>query len=379
VTLPWRIYEHDTAWVPPLIQERLEFIDPRKHPFYCHGAAVQFLARQHGRVVGRIQASDDPRYNDRHRANTGHFGLFESRNEPAVASALLDAAASWVAARGRSNLLGPVDYSMNYGCGLLIDGFDTPPRVMMNHNPPYYEALLTRCELRPAKDLYCWWFDDRLDLGEKWRARAGRLHRRRDITVRTLNLDDLEAELRRVQQVYNNSWQKSWGFVDLTGDEIRYLALRLKQIAEPELLLLAIADDEPVAICLSLPDVNEALRVCNGRLTRWGLPVGLVKFLLARRRVRTCRLFALGIVQTFRRRGILELMILKTLENAKNRLGYSTAELGWTLEDNRAINGAIEAVGGVRYKTYRIYQKNLADERRRNGRGIRSACGEASA
>lgn len=359
VRLPWAIYRDDAQWVPPLVAERKDFINPRVHPFYRHGAAAQFLAHRDGQIVGRIQASDDPHYNAEHGSNLGCFGLFESIDDEEVAQALFEAAADWLRARGRTQIMGPVDYSTNYACGLLVDGFGTPPRIMMNHNPAYYAALLEACGLSKAKDLYSWWFDDRHDVLEAWRTKAERLGARGGFVVRPFRMSDFDAEIERCKQVYNAAWERNWGFVKMSDAEFAYLAKHLRQLALPELLLLAEVDGRPVGFSMTLPDLNEAIRPLNGRLCRWGLPIGLVRLLYNLRRVRTCRLLTLGVVEGFRRRGITELLILRTLDYGKNVARYAGAELGWTLEDNELINRTILAVGGQRYKTYRIYQREL--------------------
>ncbi len=185
ISLPWRIYADDPAWVPPLRREVHAFLDRDKHPFYRHGAAQAFLARRGEEVVGRILASDDPHYNERHETNVGMFGLFESVDDTEVAHALLDAAAGWLRGRGRTGMLGPIEYSTNYTCGLLVDGFDTPPRLLMNHNPPYYEPLLEGYGLQSVKELYAWWIDQQPDL-RPWLARADRIARR-GITLRSIS------------------------------------------------------------------------------------------------------------------------------------------------------------------------------------------------
>lgn len=359
IRLPWAIYAGDAHWVPPLIMERREFIDPQRHPFYLHGAAAPLLAFRGDKVVGRVLVSDDPNYNREHQSKVGCFGMFETIDDEQVARALLDAAADWLRARGRDCLRGPIDYSLNYTCGLLVDGFDSPPRLMMGHNPPYYEKLLLAWGLQKAKDLYAWWYDDASDMLKVWGHRAEHLAARGRVQIRAMNFADLDAEIERCKTVYNAAWQRNWGFVKMTDAEFRHLAGQLKMIAIPELLLLAEVDGEPVGFSLTLPDLNEAIRPLNGRIFRWGLPVGLVQLYFSRRRVRTARMMALGILEPFRRRGVAEMLILRTLEYAKQQAGFTAAELGWTLEDNDLINHTIEAVGGRRYKTYRIYERAI--------------------
>ncbi len=362
IELPWRIYAQDRQWVPPLIADVKAMIDSQRHPFYAHGAATQFIAVRSETTVGRILVSDDPNYNQQHGTNLGCFGMFESVDAPEVAARLLDAAARWLQDRGRTSIMGPIDYSTNYPCGLLVDGFDTPPRIMMNHNPPYYSGLLEAWGLRKTKDLYCWWFVDPNDMLARWSRLAERLAHRGKVTVRCLRKKDFDEEVARCESVYNGSRRNNWGFVRLTDAEFRYLAKRIAQVAIPEQVLLAECEGRPVGFCITLPDLNEAIRPLNGRLTTFGLPIGLARLMYRARHVKTARMMVLDVLESHRRRGIAELLILRTLEYGKNVIGYTGAELGWTLEDNRLINRTIEAVGGRRYKTYRIYSKDLVGE-----------------
>jgi ribosomal protein S18 acetylase RimI-like enzyme len=359
VDFPWQIYERDANWCPPLKIEAHASINPKKHPFYKHGAAAQFLARTAGKVVGRISVSDDPNYNAEHGTNLGCFGMYETVDDPQVAASLLNTAAAWLRARGRASMIGPIDYSTNYPSGLLVEGFDTPQRVMMNHNPEYYAGLLESWGLRKAKDLYAWWFDGENPSLDDWVRRAERVAKRGGVTIRPINFKDFDAEVARCREVYNQAWEKMWGFVQATRDEFEHLAHQLKQMAVPELLLLAEIGNHPVGFCVTLPDINEALRPVNGRLTSWGLPVGLVKLLRGMKRIQTARMAVLGVLPEFRKRGIAELMILRAFQHGKHKLGYTGAELGWTLEDNDMINRTIEAVGGRRYKRFRIYEREI--------------------
>ncbi len=359
IKLPWAIYADDPQWVPPLIVEVREFLDRRRHPFYRHGEAATFLAVRNGIPVGRILVSDDPIFNAQHGTNVGCFGLFESVDDPRVTAAMLDAAADWLRARGRTAIWGPIDYSTNYPCGLLIEGFDTPPTVMMNHHPPYYAALLEAWGLRKIKDLYSWWFVDPYDMVSKWRRRAERVAARSGVTVRPFNRNDFDAEVARCQSIYNSARTANWGFVKLTEAEFCYFARRIARIAVTELVLLAEVDGKPVGFSITLPDLNEAIRPLNGRLTCWGLPIGVVRLKQRLPRVGTARMLVLDLVEEYRRRGISELLILRTLDYGKNIIGYRGAELGWTLEDNYLINRTVEAVGSKRYKTYRIFEKPL--------------------
>ncbi|NQU24653.1 MAG: hypothetical protein HQ567_25505 [Candidatus Nealsonbacteria bacterium] len=359
VKLPWKIYANDPQWVPPLIKEVKEFLDPRKHPFYLHGEAAKFLVTRGGVVQGRILVSDDPRYNEEQGTNVGCFGMFECVDDREAAGALLDTAAGWLRGRGRDAVMGPIDYSTNYPAGLLVDGFDTPPRFMMNHHRPYYAALLESWGLTKTMDLYAWWFTDRLDMVGKWRDRLQRIAKRSRITVRPFRKDDFDAEVERCRAIYNQALQGVWGFVALTDAEFRYFGKQLFRIGDPNLVLFAEVDDEPVGIALTLPDVNEMIAPLDGRLTRFGLPVGLLRFMRRQRHVKTARMVLLDVVKGYRRRGIAELLILETLDYGKNTVGFTGAELGWTLETNDMVNRTVERVGARRYKTYRVYEKSL--------------------
>ncbi len=357
--VPWPIYAEDPQWVPQLLLDQKEFLNPKVHPFYLHGAAEKFIAYRDGVPQGRILVSDDPRYNAEHQSNTGCFGMFESADDPEMAQGLIDAAAKWLRDRGRTAILGPIDYSTNYSCGLLIEGFDTPPRIMDNHNPPYYAGLLESCGLAKAKDLFSWWFLDPKNMGDMWRERAERIMRRGKITIRSFNESDFDAEVQRCNTVYNGAMERNWAFVSLTEAEFRYMAKRLKELAEPRMVLLAEVDGYPVGFSITLPDMNEAVRPLDGRLFPYGLPINVVRFLWRKRRIKTARMIVLDVLEKYRRRGIAEMLILKTLDFGKNVAHYTGAELGWTLEDNHLVNQTIEAVGAKKYKIYRIYEKQI--------------------
>ena len=359
IKFPWRIYRNDPAWVPPLIIERKEFLDRHKHPFYKHGDATLFLARRDDQIVGRIMASDDPRYNELHQTNVGCFGLFESIDDRDVAAALFEAAAKWLRARGRDEMMGPIDYSTNYVCALLVDGFQYPPTILTAHNPPYYAALIENYGFVKARDWYAWWFSEFPAAAERLRkiamARAGKL----GVKIRKANLKKIEQESQRIRTIYNQAWEKNWGFVPFTEAEMDHMAKEMKPLIVPEAMLIAEIGHDPVGFVIGVPDINVALRHINGRLTCFGLPIGLLKLLYYRfLKIRTGRLIALGVVEKFRRAGIAEMLVLGLMDAAFKR-GF-TGELSMTLEDNVMVNRFIEAMGASKYKIYRIYSKLVA-------------------
>lgn len=360
ITFPWRIYRRDPAWVPPLIIERKEFLNREKHPFYKHGDAELFLARREGEIVGRMMASDDRNYNALHGTNLGCFGLFESIDDREVASSLFEAAANWLRAKGRAEIIGPIDYSTNYVCALLIDGFEHPPMLLTSHNPPYYAELIERCGFSKAKDWYAWWFSKPVEAATRLRRIARRALRDQTFTIREVNMKKLDEESSRLRAIYNQAWEKNWGFVPFTEAEFHHLVKELKPLAVPEFTLIAEAGGEPAGFILGVPDINVALKhVKNGRLTTFGLPIGLAKLLYYKSRTKTARLIALGVVPKYRRHGIAEILVLRMIEEAMIARGF-TGELSLTLEDNHAINRFLEAIGAERYKTYRIYSRSIA-------------------
>lgn len=357
IRFPWRIYKNDPAWVPPLILERKEFLNRKRHPFYQHGDAQLFLARQNGEVVGRIMASDDPNYNSLHELNVGCFGLFECIDDRAVAAALLQAAIGWVRKKGRTEIMGPIDYSTNYVCALLIDGFQHPPTILTSHNPPYYAGLIEGCGFTKAKDWYAWWFSEFPEPAERLRKIAAARARKQGVSIRPINLKDVAGEGQRIRAIYNQAWKKNWGFVPFTEAEILHMAKEMKPLINPQTTLIAEIAGEPVGFVLSVPDINVAFRHINGRLTWFGLPIGLLKLLYYRTKIRTGRLVALGVVEKYRRAGIAEMLVLQVMEESFKR-GF-TGELSMTLEDNVMVNRFIEAMGAARYKTFRIYRRSL--------------------
>jgi len=360
IKFPWQIYADDPAWVPPLIIERKGFLDRKGHPFYRHGDAALFLARKNGEIVGRIMASDDPNYNSLHETNVGCFGLFECIDDHDVAAALFDAAASWLRNKGRTEMMGPIDYSTNYVCALLIDGFQFPPTILTAHNPPYYAQLIERCGFTKAKDWYAWWFAEPAKAVAHLRRLATRFHGRWPATIRPANLRNLRDESRRLREIYNQAWEKNWGFVPFTEAEIEFMTHELKPLLLPGFAWVAEIGDEPVGFALGLPDINVVLRDLNGRLTRFGFPIGLIKLLFCKKRIRKGRLIALGVVEKYRRSGIAEMLVLRVIEETMVKRGI-TGELSMTLEDNFMINRFLEAIGAHRYKTYRIFKRTLTE------------------
>jgi GNAT superfamily N-acetyltransferase len=357
IRFPWRIYENDPAWVPPLIIERKAFFDRKSHPFYEHGDAALFLARQDDEVVGRIMASDDPNYNAAHKSNVGCFGQFDCIDNRDVAAALFDAARAWLRHKGRREIMGPIDYSTNYVCGLLVDGFQYPPTLLTAHNPPYYARLIETCGFAKAMDFYAWWFNDATKAAARLRKLATKLQGQTRFTIRPGNLRDLPAESVRLRRIYNEAWRDNWGYVPFTEAEFAHMTKEMKPLLLSELTAIAEVDGEEVGFIIALPDINVALQKINGQLTTFGIPVGLIRLLYEKRRLKKARVIAMGVCPEFRQHGVAEMLVLRAIEEGMFKLGF-TPELSMTLESNVMINRFLEAIGAVRYKTYRVYSSS---------------------
>lgn len=352
--LPWRIYRGDPNWVPPLLRQERARFDPGKNPFFEHADVALFLARRDGEPVGRIASIINHAHNDFWKDRTGFFGFFEGPDEE-VAGRLFEEAGRWLRERGMEVMRGPAEFSSNETWGMLIEGFGRPPMVMMPYNPPYYPRLLESLGFRKAKDLYAFYIRADTPIPERVAKIARSAQERTGIRVRPLRMKEFWEEVERVKVVYNSAWSRNWGFVPMTDEEFEHIAKEFKKIVEPELVLIAETEEgEPVGYSMAIPDVNQVLRRINGRLD----PISLVKVLWYSRRINEARLMTLGVREEFRRRGIETVFYVRTLEAAR-KLGYVGGELSWTLEDNHLINRAIETMGGRRYKTYRIFEKEI--------------------
>jgi len=354
------LYRGDPNFVPPIIAERRDFLDRGVNPFLKHAELELFLARRNGETVGRIAAINDPNYNAFHNAEVGFFGMFECIDDRAIAGALFDAAAAWVKARGMKEMLGPVNLSTNHECGLLVEGFEYMPAMMMPYNPRHYPALFEANGLTKAKDLWAWELSTAVAPPEKVVRVAERLRDQEGVRVRPLDPKDLGNEIRRIKSIYNAMLERNWGFVPMSDEEFDSVAHRLRPLvhARSELCYIAEVKGEPVAFSLTFPDSNVGLKKAGGYLTKFGLPIGLAKLAWATKEIDRLRVLMLGIKPGYRRRGIDALLYTETMRAARE-LGYSGGELGWTLEENDLINRAIQSMGARRYKTYRIYGRKV--------------------
>jgi GNAT superfamily N-acetyltransferase len=353
-------YRGDPNFVPPILVERRDFLDPRKNPFLRHARVELFLARRHRNLVGRVAAIDNPHYNQFHNTQVGFFGMFETVDDPAVAGALLDAAQGWVKGQGHKAMLGPMNLSTNHECGLLVEGFEYPPSMMMPYNPAYYAGLLEANGFRKAKDLWAWELSTAVAPPEKVVRAAERVRAQEGVTLRPLSLEHFSRDLRTIKSIYNAMLERNWGYVPMSEEEFDFLAQRFRPLTllRSELCFIAEVKGEPVAFSITLPDANVGLKAAGGRLTSFGVPIGLARLAWKTRANDRLRVLMLGIKPGFQKRGVDAALYIETLRVAR-KLGYSGGELGWTLEDHDLMNRSIESMGARRYKTYRIYDRKM--------------------
>jgi len=353
--LPEALYLGDPHWVPPLMVAEKERLSAKKNPFLARVDHQKFLAWREGKPVGRVMAIDDPRHNEIHGDNLAFFGFFEAAAGD-VAAALLVAAEEWARNRGRDALRGPANPSLNDTCGLLVDGFDDDPMMMMPYNPKVYVEWIEGAGYAKAKDLYAWTMDLTQGVNERSLRILERLEKRLDPApvVRQLSKANFKAEILTIRDIFIKCWCDNWGFVPPTEEEFWHSAKDMKLILDWNLALMMEIEGEPVAFSLSLSDFHQVYKRIGGRL----LPFGFVKLLRRRRYINRGRMVLLGVLPEHRNKG-LELRLIADAMAASQTIGWETGESSWTLEDNEGVAKAIRIVGGWHYKTYRIYERSL--------------------
>lgn len=362
IDLPWAIYKNDPHWVPPLKIAVRDQLDVDRHPFFKHAVMRPLLAYRGGKCVGRVIGVVDEKHNQYHQEKTAFFGFFEATDDQSVANALLDAVLKWAKEKGMNRLRGPMNPSTNYECGLLVEGFDDTPAVMMTYNPFYYEKLLTTWGLEKSMDLFAYDFTQQTKFSERVLAQAERLKQNGSVTFRSANMSKFDDEVERILDIYNDAWEKNWGFVPMDRDEFRHLAKDMKMIVDPELLLMAEVRGEPAGFALTLPDVNQVFKkVTDGKL----FPTGLFKLLWnlkgpgRKKTINRCRIITLGIKKAYQPMGLGPLFYAEYFKRGV-RLGYSRGEASWILENNRLMNRSLELMAGKRNKVYRIFDKAIS-------------------
>lgn len=354
IRLPWALYRNDPNWVPPLLRDMRRMLDPEVHPFHAHSDVRLFLGWRDGRLAGRVAAIHNRNHQAFHEEPIGFFGFYETPDDREVSSALLEAAGGWLRERGLEAMRGPASFSTNETAGLLVEGFDGPPRVMMPYNPPFYEALLEASGFRPVKTLLAYYIDNQTPPEYLVRA-AGIVRKRTGVTTRPLEMPRFDEELATIRHIYNAAWERNWGFVPMTDAEFEFLAEELKPIVDPNLARIAeTSEGRPVGFALALPDFNQVLQKLNGRL----FPFGILKALWYRRKIHRMRVITLGLLEEYRGKGVDVLLYLDMIEKGAAR-GIEFAELSWVLEDNEAMRKPLDRLGGQVYRRYRLYDVSL--------------------
>lgn len=356
IKLPQQLYANDPAYVAPLVLERQEALSPKKNPYFEHAEAQFWLARRDGRDVGRISAQIDRLVTD---PEVGHFGMIAAEDDGEVYAALFDTAESWLRARGKRHIMGPFNLSINEETGLLVDGFDTPPVMLMGHDPRYSAVRIEALGYGKAKDLIAYMYDIDHELP---RAARRKIDSRtaQSLTVRQLDKSRYIEEFDTVTAIFNDAWSQNWGFIAFTPAEIAHMAKSMKMLIDPTCVAIVEMNGEAVGFGIALPNLNELIADFNGRL----LPFNWLKLLWRLRRgARTARVPLMGIRRSFSGSmagGLAPFLVIDALRKGLQAKGVRHVELSWILEDNKPMRHVIEALGGLPYKTYRVYDKRLA-------------------
>ncbi len=353
VQLAWDLYDGDPNWVPPLRSNQMELLNYKPHPFYDNAEIQTFLAyAEDGAVCGRIAAIIDHGHNKTHEEKRGMFGFFECVNDQSVADELLDAVRDWLAAREVLLMRGPLNPAMNHECGLLVDGFDSPPVFMMTYNKPYYADLIEGYGFKKTQDLFAYLghVDMLNSLDPKLLFVAEEAAKRFNVTVRRIEKKTFARDVESFIEIYNRALPGTWGFVPLSKSEIKHMATGLKHLIEPGLTTLAEIDGKPVACVFGLLDYNTIIKKIDGRL----FPTGFLNLMFGRKKIKRIRLVSTNVVPEYQRWG-LGLVLMTRLVKDVLAWGVEEAEFSWVLETNLLSRQTLERAGTKLYKTYRIY------------------------
>jgi hypothetical protein len=358
IKLPWKIYKENKYWVPPLLFDVKNNLDPNKNPFFKHAEVGFFLAFNDDKPVGRIAAIKNELHNQFHKENIGFFGFFECINDQEVANKLFDTAIDWCKQRKLTKIVGPMNPSTNDECGLLIDAYDQSPVFLMPYNHSYYRDLIEKFGFVKEKDLLAYFISPDVIKNEKMMAKlermANMIKAKQGITIRKLNLKDFNNEVRKIEEIYNDAWEYNWGFVPMTTEEFDYMAKNLKAIVDTDFVVFAEVNGIPAGFSLTLPDFNFVLKKLNGRI----FPFGILKLLYYKNKIDVYRVITMGVKKEFQKRGIDSVFYLEAI-TCGNKKKLKGAEISWVLEDNLVMRQTAEKLGSQVYKTYRAYSYNL--------------------
>lgn len=356
VNFDFQIYENDPYWVPALRMEINDRLNPKKHPFYKTANIQCYMAFRNDKPVGRIAAIDNQKYNEFHRSQIGFFGFFECVDDQDVANALLDKASEWHRGLNSIYLHGPVNPSTNYESGLLIDGFEDSPKIMMSYNPKYYVTLLENYGLHLSMKMYAYKLEENEVLKNEKLIRVKDIALQRSkCTVRIIDKSNLSKEIEHVKKIYNKAWENNWGFVPMTDSELNLMASELKMILDPGLApMIENEKGEVIAFALGLKDINQITKSFKGNL----FPFNFIKLLINKSKIDCLRVLLLGILPEYRGKGLDAVLYHEMIKNGFE-LGIKHGEASWILESNPAMMRGIEVVNGLQYKTYGIFEKQL--------------------
>ncbi|MGM0743923.1 GNAT family N-acetyltransferase [Rhodohalobacter sp.] len=355
INFPYSHYEDDEYWVPPLLMEQKKLLNPQKNPFYKNAEIALFNAEHEGKPAGRLAAIIDHRYNDYHNAKTGFFGFFECIDRQSTADLLFRVAEDWLRDRGMADVLGPANPSMMDEIGILVEGFDKYPSIMMPYHKSYYDELLKGSGYEKEMDLLTYLVtQDSVDRDRANRAMEIVKKRLPSISIRKIKLKKIKEEVKIIREIFNSAWKNNWGFIPLSSEEFDALAKDLKTIVDPDFAHIAEIDGKPVAFSVALPDYNQIFRDMNGKL----LPFGWLKILIKKNKIDKVRTALMGVIPEYQGRGIDVLLHREAIENGLVEGVYSS-EVGWILENNVQMVRVAEKIGGTLDKRYRMYKKTL--------------------
>ncbi|WP_297324488.1 N-acetyltransferase [Nitrosomonas sp.] len=357
IDVPWHVYADDPLWVPPLRLER-RFHFSRFNPFFKHGEWQAWVAFQNGQAVGRISAQIDSLHQERYGTDSGHFGLFECIDDAEVCAALMLNAEAWLASRQIRRVSGPFNLSINQECGILVDGFDTPPVIMMPHSPRWYGRLLEEQGYQPVKDLLAYKVRVDFEIPRVMQILINRFSPK--IKLRTLNRNQFDAEMEMLRDIFNDAWSENWGFIPFTREEFAELGSSLRLLLPDEFIQVAEVDGKPSAFMVGLPNLNEVLTELNGSL----FPFGWLKLVnrIRNHQIRTGRIPLMGVRKQFHNTPLglaLACLVIDAPRQAGIARGIQEVEMSWILEDNVAMRSILDSIGSEQYKRYRIYGKTL--------------------
>ncbi len=355
-----RIYEDDPSYIRPIDRELKERLDPKKNPFFEHAEGTIFTAYKEGKCVGRVTAQIDREHLDRHKDDAGFFGFLDTIDDPLVVRELLARAESWLRERGMKKARGPFSLSINEEAGCLVEGFDHTPVMLNPHHRAYQGGLIEQAGYTKEKDLLGWRYEVG-DLNPRVRKARDDIKAMPEVVSRPLSRKDLERDVKVTLEIFNDAWNENWGFVPMTRNEAAKMTADLKMFLMPDITRIVTIDGEPAAVALALPNINELIPDLHGKL----FPLGLAKlfYRLKVEGAKSGRLLILGIKKKFRlqrKYAGLSLFLYAEMNDGGRKLGMTWGELGWTLEDNAAVNTGIRMMGAKKYKTYRLYTKDLA-------------------